>query len=81
MTAKLMLGNLPANVTEEDIRVRFCCLGANAGISLLDKGDPQRRGALVEVDAERHTLQLIADHNSDIWWKDRHISVYVPLSG
>jgi len=81
MSAKLMLGNLPADITEEDIRTRFCCLGAGSRISLLDNGNPNRRSAIVEVDAERHTLQLIADHNSDIWWRDRHISVYVPISG
>lgn len=81
MSAKLVLGNLPADVTTEDIRTRFTCLGAGAGISLLDRGNPDRLGALIDVDAERHTLQLIVDHCSDIYWKDRHISLYVPLSG
>lgn len=81
MTAKLMLGNLPAGITIEEIRDRFCCLGADGDISLLNRGNPERLGALVKVDTERHTLQLIVDHCSDIWWKDRHISIYVPLSG
>lgn len=81
MTAKLMLGNLPAGITQEEIRRRFCCLGANSGIFMLDRGNPERLSALLEVDAERHTLQVMVDHCSDIWWKDRHISVYVPLSG
>ena len=82
MSAKLVLGNLPANITADDIRVRFNCLGAGRDISLLDRGNPERMGALVEVDAERHTLQLIVDHYcNDIWWKERHISLYVPLSG
>jgi hypothetical protein len=31
--------------------------------------------------AGRITLQLIANHNLDIWWKNRHISLYVPMSG
>jgi hypothetical protein len=81
MTAKLMLGNLPADITEEEIRSRFCCIGVGEGVSLLHTGNPDRLSALVDVDAERHTLQLIVDHNSDIWWKNRHISVYVPLHG
>lgn len=82
MTATLVLGNLPAGVTTEDIRARFNCIGAGSAISLLDRGNPDRLGALVDVDAERHTLQLIVDHYcSDIWWKNRHISLYVPLSG
>jgi len=28
-------------------------------------------GALTVVDAEHHTLQLIADHNSGIWRRNR----------
>jgi hypothetical protein len=81
MTATLMLRNLPSDITEQDIRVRFGCLGASTRVSVLDKGDPNRLSALIEVDAERHTLQLIANHSRDIWWKDRHISLYVPMSG
>lgn len=81
MTATLMLGNLPSDITEQDIRTRFTCLGATSKVSLVDMGDPNRLGALIEVDAERHTLQLIANHNCDIWWKERHISLYVPLTG
>ena len=81
MSATLLLGNLPSDITIDDIRRRFTRLGATARVSLLDKGNPDRLGALVEVDAERHTLQFIANHNHDIWWRNRHISVYVPLSG
>ncbi len=81
MTATLMLGNLPSGITEQDIRLRFTCLGATSKVSLLEKGNPNRLGALIQVDAERHTLQLIANNNCDIWWKDRHISLYVPISG
>ena len=81
MTATLMLGNLPSGITEQDIRLRFTCLGATSKVSLLEKGDPNRLGALIQVDAERHTLQLIANNNCDIWWKDRHISLYVPITG
>jgi len=81
MTATLLLGNLPSDVTEAELRTRFCCLGAGSKISLLHTGDPNRMGALVVVDTERHTLQLIADHVRDIWWKGRHITLYVTLSG
>jgi hypothetical protein len=81
MSAKLVLGNLPAGVTADDIRNRFNCLGAGSDVSLLNRGNPNRLGALIEVDAERHTLQVIVDHCNDIWWKERHISLYVPLSG
>lgn len=81
MSATLLLGNLPSGITVEEIRRRFTCFGASSRVSVLDKGNPDRLGALVEVDTERHTLQLIANHSPDIWWKDRHISVYVPFSG
>jgi len=81
MTAMLLLGNLPSDVTEQDVRTRFTCLGASSKVSLLDKGDPNRLGALIEVDADRQTLQLITNHISDIWWRNRHVSLYVPLSG
>jgi hypothetical protein len=79
MPSKILLGNLPAGTTAADVKERFAKEGAEVEVEIVDKGNPDKLDAVVLINVERNTAQVMAEraHNATNW-DGRRISIYVP---
>lgn len=79
MPSKILLGNLPAGTTAADVKERFAKIGAEVEVEIVDKGNPDKLDAVVLIDAERSTAQVMAERaHGAANWEGRRISIYVP---
>lgn len=78
--AKLMVGNLPPETTEEALKALLVKYGFPPFTSMeAHAGDGSRPGAVLTFEGvEAETLRKLAPRVHDLFWVDRRISVLVP---
>lgn len=79
MSAKILVGNLPAGTTADEVRDELDTMGAPIlGIELSEGGDPDNLTFVVELQIDPATARIIADRRRDRMFKGRRITVYAP---
>lgn len=79
MSAKILVGNLPAGTTVEEIREEFTAIGAPIlGVIQSEGRDADNLTFVVEVDVDPGTARVMADRRRDRYFKGRKLKVYVP---
>jgi RNA recognition motif-containing protein len=81
MSQRILVGNLPPDVTEEEIEQVARDGGAKAPhVTLNREGDPDKVGAVVELpNLDRAGADAIASRINGSRYKDRSLTAYVPL--
>jgi len=79
MSAKVLVENLPAGTTADEIREQFVSWGAPIlDVTQSEGGDPDRLTFVVVIDMDPGTAKLMADRSGDWLFKGRKVSFYVP---
>ena len=80
MGTKILVGNLPAGTTVDEVHEEWASLGAPIlKVEQVEEGSPDSLTFVVEVDVDSKTAQVMADRRRDRFFKGRKINVYVPL--
>ena len=81
MSQKLIVGNLPADVTVEEIAGVLGEAGVeNPVITLNKEGNPDKIAAVLVIeDADRATMDRIAKRVNGMQYRGRTLTAYVPL--
>jgi len=77
MPAKLLVGNLPPDTTESDIKNLFLEVGAEIEVLSID-GESDKLVATVQLDMEQSTAQVLADRSRRRMFRGRELTVYAP---
>ncbi len=76
----ILIGNLPPDVTEEDILDALEGLEYDLKVTIPRVGNEDRVTAIVRFDGmTRHIAEKLADRISGMPWRDRTLKAYVPL--
>lgn len=79
MSTKILIGNLPAGTTVEEIREEFAASGAPIlDIMQSEGGDADNLTFVVELDLDPSTARIMVDQRCDSYFKGRKLSIYVP---
>ena len=79
MSTKVLIGNLPAGTTIEEVQAEFASLGAPIlHVEQVEGGDPDKLSFVVEFDVDAETAGIMADRRRDRSFKGRKLTVYVP---
>ncbi len=77
--AKVLVSNLPADTTVDEVREDWASFGAPIlAVELVKEGNPDQLTFVVEVDIDHSTAKVMADRRRDRFFKGRKIEVYVP---
>ncbi len=79
MSAKMIVGNLPAGTGAEEIRQELSDIGAPVlHVDQVAEGDPDKLAFVVELDMDPRHARLMAERRHERFFKGRKLSVYVP---
>ncbi|MGF1612845.1 MAG: hypothetical protein ACFCVA_02760 [Gammaproteobacteria bacterium] len=79
MSTKVLIGNLPAGTTLEEMRELLIGRGwPLLKLDQVEEGDPQRLTFVAQVDIDPQTAKIMVDQSRDHYVKGRKITVYVP---
>jgi len=76
---KIMFTGLPADVTEDSVRLAMEKLGPVASISIIREGDPDAPVVVVELDISDGWANLITTRTTDLWHDGRIINARILL--
>ena len=80
MSTKILVGNLPAGTTVDEVREEWSSLGAPIiSLEQVEEGNPDSLTFVVELDIDAKTAKVMADRRRDRFFKGRKIKVYAPL--
>jgi histidyl-tRNA synthetase len=81
MTQRILIGNLPADVTVEEINQILTDAGVQqVDITLNNEGDADKVAAVLAMgNADRATVDRIAKQINGTRYRERTLSAYVPL--
>jgi hypothetical protein len=81
MTQKILIGNLPADVTVEEITQVLTEAGVeDVNITLNNEGDASKVAAVLALgDADRATVDRIAQKINGTRYRERTLTAYAPL--
>lgn len=81
MTQKILIGNLPADVTVEEITQVLAKAGIEqVKITLNNEGDASRVAAVLALeDTDRATADRVAQKINGVRYREHTLSAYVPL--
>ena len=81
MTHKILIGNLPADVTVEEITQVLTEAGVEqVNITLNNEGDASKVAAVLALgDADRATVDRIAKKINGTRYRERTLTAYAPL--
>ena len=81
MTNKILIGNLPADVTVEEITKVLTEAGVQqVNITLNNEGDASKVAAVLALgDADRATVDSIAKKINGTRYRERTLTAYAPL--
>jgi RNA recognition motif-containing protein len=80
MTTNLIISNLPSDITEEELREFFGRRGNQVEDIELDReGNPDKVTAVVKINVDNATAQIMADRAKSRSWGGRKITIHVPL--
>lgn len=77
MATKLLIGNLPPGVTNQEIGELFEDAGANVEVLKLS-GESDSVTATVSLKVDERTAQVMVDRSRKNYFKDRELSFYIP---
>lgn len=77
--SKIVVSNLPGDVTEEEIKKLFLEYGAEVEVELTREGNPDDVSAVVLMELDKITAQVMAANSKDTYLRDRKLEIYVPL--
>ena len=76
MSAKAVVGNLPAGTTADEVREDWASAGAPIlAVEPVQGGNPDKLSFVVELDIDHETLKVMADRRRDRFFKGRKIDV------
>jgi len=78
MSLTVLIANLPANTTEEEVRELLENTTMILGIEIKHDGDPDRLTAAVEMDLDRTTAKIMKSKGTGMMFKGRTLDIYVP---
>ena len=79
MSTKVLVGNLPAGTTADEVRAEFESGGAPIlHVGPVEGGDPDKLTFVVELDVDAETAGVMAERRKDRFFKERKITIYVP---
>lgn len=79
MSTKVLIGNLPAETTADEVKAEFETSGAPIlSIAPVEGGDPDNLTFVVEFDVDAETAGIMADRRKDRFFKNRKLTLYVP---
>ena len=79
MSTKVLVGNLPAGTTADEVREEWASSGAPIlSVEAVEEGNPDGLTFVVELDIDHKTAKVMAERRRDRFFKGRRISVYVP---
>jgi hypothetical protein len=82
MSTKIIVGNLPAGTTSDEIRLEFESTGAPIlGVEPVEGRDPDKLAFTLELDIEPGTARIMADRRRDRFFKGRRLNIVVPHFG
>jgi hypothetical protein len=77
---RILLANLPPEVTEEDIGDALEQLGYDLSITVVREGSADRVSAVIRFEGmTRNTAETLAERINGMPWRDRILRAYVPL--
>jgi RNA recognition motif-containing protein len=84
MTTKILMQNLPSDVTIEEIEEFFAQYGESVQVEFEKAGNPNKVTAIVSMDIDADIARIAAEHRQGLIWTDskgnnRQIEFYVPL--
>ena len=77
MATKLLIGNLPPDVTDVEIAELFADAGATVEVLKL-AGESDSMTATVNLNVDERTAQVMVDRKKRSYLKDRELSFYIP---
>ena len=77
MATKLIIGNLPPSVTDEEIMELFDDAGVKVDVLKL-AGESDSITATVSLNVNERTAQVMVDRSNKNYFKDRELSFYIP---
>ena len=81
MATTIFMHNLPPDITEQELKDFFKERG-NEGVEEVElnrEGNADRVTAVVKVNVDATTAQIMADHAKQRTWRGRKITIQVPL--
>jgi hypothetical protein len=79
MGAKILVGNLPAGTTAEEVREEITAFGAPVlHVTQSEGRDADSLTFVVELDIDPKTARLMVELRRDVHFKGRKLSMYVP---
>ena len=79
MSTKILVGNLPAGTSAEDVRHDWASVGAPPlAVDQVEGGNPDKLTFVVELDIDHKTAMIMAVRRRDRFFKGRRITIYVP---
>lgn len=79
MSTKVLMSNLPAGTTEEEVREDWASTGAPIlAVESVKEGNPDQLTFVVELDIDHKTAKIMADRRRNEFFKGRRIEIYVP---
>jgi len=79
MSAKVLIGNLPAGTTADEVQADLDLMGAPIlHVEPVAGGDPDKLSFVVELDVDAETARVMADRRKERVFKGRKITLYVP---
>lgn len=77
--SKIIEGNLPGDVTEDEVKSLFAEYGAAVEAELAREGNPDDVSAVVCMELDKTTAQVMGDNTRDTCFRGRKLAIYVPL--
>lgn len=76
---QLQISNLPADITETDIRHLLHCLNQIRHIDICHNGDPDHVMSWVDINCSRVEINALAHRINNTNWHGRSLHGYAPL--
>ncbi len=77
MATKLLIGNLPPDVTDAEITELFADAGVGVEVLKL-AGESDSITATVNLNVDKRTAQVMVDRSKNTYFKERKLSYYIP---
>ncbi len=77
MATKLLIGNLPPDVTDAEIIELFADAGVKVVVLNL-AGESDSITATVNLNVDQRTAQVMVDRAKNTYFKERKLSYYIP---
>ena len=79
MSTKVLMSNLPAETTVEEVSEDWAASGAPIlSVEQVKEGSPDKLTFVIELDIDQKTAKIMADRRRDEFFKGRRIEIYVP---